>query len=172
MPLLHKLKWNLTWRSAVTWALLFALCAKGVFLYESRHPGREDLLAIEGRVESVHLGGKGSATWLDVSGPQGTRRFGSWFGVDWPGMELLRPGDRVGLLAEHNRLSGTARVETAPYYFWQLIHEGRVIVTYEQVRDLVTETEAEANRWIDLVLWLALASAMIAWSIHWASKRA
>jgi hypothetical protein len=47
-----------------------------------------------------------------------------------------------------------------------------VIVTYEQVRDLVTETEAEANRWIDLVLWLALASAMIAWSIHWASKRA
>lgn len=171
MPTPGKRNWNLTWRSAGTWALVFALCTKGVLLFESQHPDLADLLSVEGRVVLVHLGGEGSATWLEVSGQGGTERYGSWFGRDWPGMERIRPGDRVGLLAERNRLSGGGRVDTAPFYFWQLAHEGRVIVTYDQVRALVEENEALAHRWADRLLWLAAAWALVAWSLHWAQRR-
>ena len=171
MPFPKRTHWKLTWRSAATWALVFVLCGKGILLYEMQHPDRTDLIQVAGHVAAIHRGGEGSATWLDVAGPEGTRRYGSWFGQDWPGMERIRPGDRVSLLAERNRLSGTSRVESAPFYFWQLVHQGRVIVTYEQVSDLVNHNESAISHWADILLLIAMVWFVIAWVAHLARRR-
>ena len=158
---------RLSSRGTAAWCLLFALCAKGIWLYGSGHPARHELQVVDGQVAAVHLGGEGSATWLDVATQEGTARYGSWFGRDWPGMERIRPGDPVELLVERNRLAGKGRARTAPYYFWQLVHEGRVVVDYATVRELVTSKEAVASRWIDAWLVAALIWAVVAWGAHW-----
>ena len=57
---------KLTLVSAVGYIFIFAIAAKGVALYGSQHPQKEDLLSVNGIVRKVRLGGEGKATYIQI----------------------------------------------------------------------------------------------------------
>lgn len=53
---------KLTLLSVAGYLFLFAIAAKGVSLYASQHPVKEDLIVVDGIVKKTPLGGKGKST--------------------------------------------------------------------------------------------------------------
>jgi hypothetical protein len=144
---------KLTLVSVAAYVFMFAVCAKGVYIYVSQHPLKEELLSVPGIIRDVHLGGQGKATTLQIESESGTHRYSSYYGKVWPGMERIQPGDRVDLLAERNRLNKNEFIVGKRYYIWELIHRHQIIIKYEDVREMVQGKEATINRYINL--WLA-----------------
>ena len=142
---------------------IFALAAKVVFLYVNHLPPREELLSVEGIVRQVRLGGDGRSTWLRIESGNGTHRYSSYYGKVWPGMELIDPGDRVNILAERNKLSPNELLLGKQYYIWEMIHRNRMIVGYEDVRELVENKEATVNRYVNGFLAASAASLLVAY---------
>jgi len=75
-------------------------------------------------------------------------------------MERIRPGDRVELLAERNRLNKNELIEGKRYYIWGLVHQQQRIIHYADVRELVQGKEATINRYINR--WLAASFLFLA----------
>lgn len=132
---------------------MFAVCAKGVYLYASQHPLKEELLSVQGIITDVHLGGEGKATALQIKSEHGTLHYSSYYGIVWPGMERIHAGDQVNLLAERKKLNRNELIVGKQYYIWELTHRHHLIIRYEDVRDMVQGKEATVNRYINL--WLA-----------------
>jgi hypothetical protein len=153
---------KLTLLSAAGYVLMLALVAKGVFLFASQHPPKEKLLYVEGIVRQVRLGGQGKSTWFRIESDKGTYRYSSYYGKIWPGMERIRPQDRVQVLAERNKLSRDELISGKKYYIWELIHHNQVIIAYEDVRDMVKATEATENRWVNGFLAASVLLLLIA----------
>ncbi len=137
----------------------FALCAKGVALYQGMHPDEESLLRVEGNVTKISLGGDGRSTRLDIDSGDESFSCSSYYGKVWPGMHLIVPGDRVEVLLERNRLNSGELVTGKRYYIWRLVHEEHVLVRYEDIAMLVTEKEAVLNWYINL--WIAVAAIVL-----------
>jgi len=150
---------NLTLISAAAYFFMFAVCAKGVSLYAAQHPSVENLLPVHGMIRDVRLGGQGKSTSLEIESEAGTFRYATYFGKVWPGMRLLQPGDRVDLLAEKKRLNRNRLIKGKQYYIWELIHRQRIIIPYEEVREMVLGKEAKADRFINI--WLTTSFAIL-----------
>lgn len=156
---------NLTALQAAAYIFMFAVCAKGVFLYAGHHPQKEELLPAKGIVSAVRLGGQGNATSLHVESEHGTQRYSSYYGKVWPGMERIQTGDSVYLLVERDKINKNELFAGKRYYIWELTHQGQIMISYEEVRDMVRNMEATANRYIDLWLAISLVLLLIAY-IH------
>jgi hypothetical protein len=139
--------------SVAAYAFVFAVCAKGVYFYESQHPLKEELFSVHGAVRNVRLGGQGKSTSLKIESKYGTHRYSSYYGKVWPGMELIKHGDLIDLLAERNRLNKNEFSEGKRFYIWELTHQDQIIINYEDVRKMIQGKEAIVNRYINL--WLA-----------------
>ncbi|UCD33382.1 MAG: hypothetical protein JSV38_05800, partial [Desulfobacterales bacterium] len=85
----------MTLLSATGYFFVFTLIAKGFFLFALQHPVREDLLSVKGIVRQASIGGQGESTTFRIQSNQGTYRYSSYYGKVWPGMERIRPEDRV-----------------------------------------------------------------------------
>ena len=137
----------------------FAVCAKLIALVETKHPSKENLLPVHGLVREIKLGGPGSSTWLKLESREGTHRYSSYFGEDWPGMEFIRIGDRASLLAEKNKLNKRELITGKQFYIWELIHNDQIIIRYEDVRELVQENEAVMIKFVNL--WLIISFVLL-----------
>ncbi len=155
---------KLTLLSAAGYLFTFALAAKGIFLFGSLHPPKAELLSVVGVVRQVRVGGQGKSTRFQIQSDRGTHRYSSYYGKVWPGMERIRPEDRVRVLAERNKLNSNELIGGKQYYIWELIHHNQVIVTYEDVRDLVREKETTANRYASAVLAASVVFLVIAYT--------
>ena len=155
-----------TWLSAAGYFFAMALAARGILFYGSLHPPREELLRVEGTVDQVRLGGEGDSTWLRVESDRGGHRYSSYFGRDWPGMERLRPGDGVVVLAERKK-ANRSPLTGSEHYFWELSHDDQVIVSYDDVRALVEEKEAGVIWYADRIL----AVSLVLWLIAYMRRR-
>jgi hypothetical protein len=146
---------KLTLLKAAGYFFMFAVCAKLVYFVEAGHPAKEKLMPVQGVVREVKIGGQGSSTYLKIKSQPGTHRYSSYYGKDWPGMERIRPGDRVDLLVERNRLNKNELFSGKQYYIWELVHRDQVIIRYEDIHTLVRDKDAIANRFINI--WLAVS---------------
>ena len=154
---------KLTLLSATAWVFIFALVAKGVFLFAFQHPAKEDLLSVDGTVRQIRLGGQGKSTSFRIKSDSGTYRYSSYYGKVWPGMEHIRLEDRVHILAERNKLNRDELITGKTYYIWELTHHNQVIVAYEDVRDMVRATEATVNRYLNGMLAVSVVFLLIAY---------
>jgi hypothetical protein len=154
---------KVTWLSAAAYCFLIALATKGIVLLQSHHPPKEDLLSVEGMVREVRLGGQGSATWFRVESDGETRRYSSYYGVAWPGMEHIGEGDRVQILAERNRLNRNELFTGREYYIWELAHDGWVVVSYDGLKPLIEEKESTLNRYVDGILGASVIFLLLAY---------
>lgn len=134
---------------------IFALCAKGVHYYANNHPTKDELLHITGTVTEVRLGGQGRATKLEVKSSYGTHIYSSYYGKVWPGMERIKTGDKVYILAERNKFNKNELFSGKSYYIWELKHQGQIIINYNDVIKFVGEKEAMVNRYINY--WLVIS---------------
>ena len=150
---------NLTALRVAAYIFVFAVCAKAVLLYESHHPEKEKLLPVQGVVSAVNLGGQGNATSLQVASEHGTQRYSSYYGKVWPGMERIQTGDSVILLVERDKTNKNELFAGKRYYIWELTHQGQIIISYEEVRNMVQNMEATVNRYVDL--WLAISFVLV-----------
>jgi hypothetical protein len=149
--------------SAAGYFFVFALAAKGVVIFGSDHPLKEELLSVNGVVRQVRLGGQGKSTWFRVESGGGTHRYSSYYGKVWPGMERIRPKDHVRILAERNKLNRDELISGKSYYIWELVHDNQVIMAYDDVRDIVKGTEATVNRYADGFLVASVVLLLIAY---------
>ena len=131
---------------------LFALAAKGIAIYASRHPPLEELFLVNGIVREVRLGVEGSATWFRVEANGETLRYSSYFGVVWPGMVDIHEGDRVQIFAERNKMNRDELFGGRQYYIWELVHDGEIIVAYDDIRSLVEAKEATLDQYVNWIL--------------------
>lgn len=150
---------DLTALRAASYFFVFAVCAKGVFLYATHHPPKQGLLSVQGIVSAVVLGGKGDATSIQIHSQYGTQSYSSYYGIVWPGMERIKAGDLLHLLVERDKTNNKEFFTGKRYYFWEVTHQGRTIVSYEDVRETVRSTEAIVNRYIDL--WLTISCVLL-----------
>ena len=90
-------------------------------------------------------------------------RYSSYYGKLWPGMEQIKEGDRVNMLAERNKLSKGEIITGKQYYIWELIHRNRVIVAYEDVHELVGGKEQVVNQYINIYLYVSAVLLVIAY---------
>jgi hypothetical protein len=150
---------ELTLVKAAVYIFLLALCAKGVALYASQHPSKEELVFIEGFVKKVRLGGDGRATRFQIKSGNVTYKCSSYYGKVWPGMEHIQPGDRVTLLIERNKLDRNELIRGKSYYIWQLIHGNNVVVAYEDIHEMVKDKEEAADRFFNGIL--AVSSVLV-----------
>ena len=140
---------KLTLLKVAVYLFLLALCAKGVALYANQHPPEEQLLSVSGIVKNVRLGGDGRATRFQIQSGSGIYKCSSYYGKVWPGMERIATGDRVSMLLERNRLNRDELVSGRRYYMWGLIHHDNVIARYDDIRAMVQDKEAAANRFFN-----------------------
>ena len=143
---------KLTFFSAAAYIFLFALAAKGVFIYASQHPSKEELILVDGIVQKIRIGGNGNSTSFQIKSHSGTHVYSSYYGKVWPGMEIIRVGDRVMILAERNKLNRNEFITGRRYYIWELVYNDRYIVRYDDIFDLVTGKENTANRYATAIL--------------------
>lgn len=146
---------KITLLQATGYFFMFAVCAKLVYFVEASHPAKEKLIPVQGVVREVKIGGEGNSTYLKIESQSGTHRYSSFYGKDWPGMELIRAGDRVDLLVEKDRLNKNELFSGRQYYIWELVHRHQVIIRYEDIHALVQDKDAIANRFINI--WLAVS---------------
>ena len=143
---------KLTLLSTAGYIFIFALAAKGVFLYGAQHPSKKDLIFVNGVVKKLKLGGQGKSTFFRIESDHGTNHYSSYYGKVWPGMERIHLEDRVQVLAERNKLNRGELLTGKQFYIWELIHENEVIVPYEDVRNLVNGKEETINQYADVIL--------------------
>ncbi len=155
---------KLTLVSAAGYIFIFAIAAKGVSLYGSHHPQKNELLSVNGIIREVRLGSEGSATSFQIEVEGRTNRYSSYYGKVWPGMENIQEGDTVNVLAERNKLSRDELIRGKQYYIWELAHRNRVIVAYEDVHELVQGKEAILNKFINGFLKISTVLLIIAYS--------
>ena len=146
---------KLTLVSLAGYLFIFAIAAKGVSLYGSHHPQKDDLLSVNGIIKKVKLGGGGSSTSFQIEVEGKINRYSSYYGKVWPGMEHIKKGDRVYMLAEKNKLSKGEFITGKQYYIWELIHRNRVIVAYEDIHELVGGKEQSVNKYINFYLYVS-----------------
>lgn len=149
MKFIHKRFKKITLVSVAGYFLIFALCAKAVSFIEERHPSKDELKIVKGIVEQVRLGGNGKATWFKIESESGTHRYSSYYGIVWPGMKSIGPGDLVDVLAEKDRLNKNELITGKKYYIWELVHRNQTIVSYEDTLDLVQSKEESINQYIN-----------------------
>jgi len=154
---------KLTLLSAAGYFFIFALAAKGVFLFVFQHPPKEKLLFVEGTIKQVRLGGQGKSTSFLIESDGIIHRYSSYYGKVWPGMERIRPEGRVKVLAERKKLNPNELISGKAYYIWELIHHNQVIVAYDDVRDLVNGTETTVNRYVNGFLTASLVFLLLAY---------
>jgi hypothetical protein len=154
---------KLTLVSAAGYIFIFAIAAKGVSLYGSHHPQKDDLLSVNGIIKEVKLGGEGRATSFQIEVEGRTNRYSSYYGKVWPGMENIQEGDTVNVLAERNKLSRDELIRGKEYYIWELVHRNRVIVKYEDVHELVQGKETILNQYINGFLKISTVLLIIAY---------
>ncbi len=154
---------KLTLLSAAGYICIFAIAAKGVSLYASQHPQKDELLSINGIVRQVSLGGEGKATSIQIEVEGRTNRYSSYYGKVWPGMEHIQEGDRVSVLAERNKLSRDELISGKGYYIWELKHRNRVIVAYEDIHEMVQSKEETLNRYINGFLTISAVLLLLAY---------
>jgi hypothetical protein len=75
---------KLTLLKAAGYILMLAVCTKLVCFVEAGHPAIEKLMSVQGVVREVKIGGEGSSTYLKIESQQGTHRYSSYYGKDWP----------------------------------------------------------------------------------------
>ena len=143
---------KLTILSLAGYTFIFALAAKGIFIYGSQHPSKNNLIFVNGVVKKLKLGGQGKSTYFKIESERGTHHYASYYGKLWPGMERIQLADRVQLLAERNKLNRGELLTGKQYYIWELIHENQVIVPYEDVRNLVKGKEETINQYANVIL--------------------
>jgi hypothetical protein len=154
---------KLTLVSLAGYLFIFAIAAKGVSLYGSHHPQKNDLLSVNGIIKKVKLGGGGSATSFQIEVEGKINRYSSYYGKVWPGMEHIKKGDRVYMLSERNKLSRGEIITGKQYYIWELIHRNRVIVAYEDIHELVGGKEQSVNKYINFYLYVSSVLLIIAY---------
>ena len=152
---------KLTLVKAAGYIFVLAICVKGVHLYATIHPLKNELLYIIGIVKTVRLGGDGRATWFLIISGNNTYKCSSYYGKVWPGMERIKPGDTLSLLAERNKLNKNELITGKQYYIWELIHRNKVIVTYDDVGKMVQDIEATTNRFINSFLLISVVFLVI-----------
>jgi hypothetical protein len=140
---------NLTLVKAAVYLFMIALSAKGIALYATHHPMKDDLISVSGIVKKVRLGGEGKSTYFRIESGNGTNRYSSYYGKVWPGMERIKSGDMLSLLTERNKLYKNEFISGKQYYIWELIHQKQVIMNYEDVRMMVQDIEATEHRYIN-----------------------
>jgi len=150
---------KITLLQATGYFFMFAVCAKLVYFVEANHPAIEKLIPVHGVVREVKIGGEGSSTYLKIESQNGTHRYSSFYGKDWPGMERIRVGDRVDLLVEKNRLNKNELFSGKQYYIWELVYRDQLIIRYDDIDALVQDKDALANRFINI--WLAVSFAFL-----------
>jgi hypothetical protein len=143
---------KLTLLSVAGYLFLLAIAAKGVFIYGSQHPLKEDLIIVDGIVKKIRLGGSGKSTLFQIKSDSGTHVYSSYYGVVWPGMERIRTDDWIRVLAERNKLNRNEFITGKKYYIWELIHEGQIIVSYDDIRKLVNGKEESLNKYSNGIL--------------------
>jgi len=163
MKFLNKAPNKLTLISAAAYFFVFALCAKGVYLYAAQHPPKDQLIFVHGSIAEVHLGGQGRSTFLKIASEAGVFRYSTYYGKVWPGMSRLHPGDQVDLLAEKNRLNRNEFIEGKSYYLWELIHQRQIIIHFQDVLEMVRSKEATVNHYINIWLQISIIFLLIAW---------
>ena len=162
---------KLTLLSTAGYIFIFAIAAKLVFIYGSQHPTKHDLLPVNGIVKEVRLGGHGKSTSFYIQSDRGYHRYSSYFGKVWPGMERVKIGDRVQVLAERKKLNRDEIISGKEYYIWEFTHNNQVILTYDDVWALVTPKEATANRYASNILFVSIVFLVIAYArMKWLVK--
>ena len=154
---------KLTLLSVVGYLIIFAIAAKGVSLYATQHPSKEDLIVVDGIVKKMRLGGNGKSTSFEIKSHNGTHVYSSYYGVVWPGMERIRLHDRVHVLAERNKLNKNELITGKRYYIWELIHREQVIFSYDDIRELVNGKEESFNRYLNGILAVSAIFLLIAY---------
>jgi hypothetical protein len=158
---------KLTLLSAAVYIFLLAIVAKGIFLYGSQHPLKEDLIIVDGIVEKIRLGGNGKSTSFRIKSHRGTHVYSSYYGKVWPGMEHISIGDRIEVLAERNKLNRNEFISGKRYYIWELFHNGRYIVRYDDILYLVADKEKSANRYANGILAASAFLLLFAYIRKW-----
>ena len=138
--------------STAGYIFIFALAAKGIFLYGAQHPSKDDLIFVNGVVKKLKLGGQGKSTYFKIESDRGIHHYSSYYGKVWPGMERIHVEDRVHILAERNKLNRGEILTGKQYYIWELIHENEIIVPYEDVHNLVKGKEETINKYANVAL--------------------
>jgi len=138
--------------SAAGYIFIMALAAKGIFLYGSQHPSKNNLIFVDGVVKKLKLGGQGKSTYFKIKSDRGTDHYSSYYGKVWPGMERIHIKDQVQMLAERNKLKRGELLTGKQYYIWELIHENQVIVSYDDIRNLVKGKEENLNQYANVIL--------------------
>jgi hypothetical protein len=157
---------KLTLVSTAGYIFIFTIAAKGFFLYASQHPLKDELIFVNGLVRKVRLGGEGRATSIHIEVEGRTNRYSSYYGKVWSGMELIREGDRVSVLAERNKLSRGELISGRQYYIWELIHRNRVIVAYEDIHEMVRRKEESVDQYINGLLIISAVLLILAYLRH------
>lgn len=154
---------KLTLLSTAGYIFVFAIAAKLIFIYGSQHPAKHDLLPVNGFVKEIRLGGHGKSTSFSIQSDRGYHRYSSYFGKVWPGMERVKIGDRVQVLAERKKLNRNEIISGKEYYIWELTYNDQAILTYDDVWALVTPKEATANRYASNILLVSVVFLVIAY---------
>ena len=154
---------KLTLLTIAGYLFIFAIAAKGIFIYGSQHPLKEDLIVVDGIVKKIRLGGDGKSTSFQIKSDNGTHVYSSYYGVVWPGMERIRLDDRVHVLAERNKLNRNELITGKRYYIWELIHRDQVIVSYEDIGELVNSKEEGLNKYSSGILVVSAIFLLIAY---------
>ena len=134
-----------------------------MYYYESNHPVRENLISVSGTVMAIKIGDNGSSTYFKIETNTGINKYSSYYGKVWPGMESIRSGDELELLAEINRLNKNEILEGKSYYIWELKHNGKILVNYGDVTKLVSQKEYEINRFINY--WLVISFFLLLFAL-------
>lgn len=143
---------KLTLLSTAWYIFLMAIIAKGVFLYASQHTAKNELLMVDGTVKRLRIGGQGKSTSFRIKSQGGTHMYSSYYGKVWPGMEGIRVDDRVQVLAERDKLSKNEFITGKRFYIWELIHRKQLIVSYDDIRELVNSKEKIENEYVNRIL--------------------
>ena len=149
--------------SLAGYLLLLAIAAKGVFIYGSQHPLKEDLIIVDGIVKRIRLGGNGKSTSFQIKSDNGTHVYSSYYGLVWPGMERIQIEDWVHILAERNKLNRNELITGKRYYIWELIQGDQVIVSYDDIRELVNGKEKSLNKYSNNILVVSAIFLLIAY---------
>ena len=85
-------------------------------------------------------------------------------------MERIAPGDRVQVLAERKKLNRNEIVSGKEYYIWEVIHQGKIVLTYDAVWAQVSQEDATINRFGSIILsvsfvLLAIVYASTKWRV-------
>ena len=141
---------NVSFFQVALYIFLMALFLKGMILWDSTLPARDELIFVRGIVRTARLGGDGSATYLKVEAEGRTRKYSTYHGKVWSGMEMLAEGDVVEMLAEKKKLQWRGERDT--YWIWDFSADGQKIIEYEEMFIFRQQAGKNQNRFADIVV--------------------